>query len=80
MRATIDPSVNMGYLYLTDNIGPGECFKSIQVHFDKNSVKGMIMPDLIIDLDKDGRVVGIEFFDAKNQMPQELIDQAEDIT
>jgi uncharacterized protein YuzE len=78
MRATIDKKYGMGYLYLQDKIAKGGCAKSIEIQFDSKNPK--VMPDLIIDLDKDGRVVGIEFFNAPHQMPQELIDQAEDIT
>ena len=75
MRVTIDPQFGMGYLYLQDEIDSGGCAKSIEVQFDKNNPK--VMPNLIIDLDKDGKVIGIEFFDALNQMPEELINQAE---
>lgn len=75
MRATIDRRFGMGYLYLQDKIAKGGCAKSIEIQFDSKNPK--VMPDLIIDLDKDGKVIGIEFFDALNQMPEELINQAE---
>jgi uncharacterized protein YuzE len=77
MRATIDRSVGMGYLYLQDKIANGGCAKSVEVQFDKSNPK--VMPDLLIDLDKDGRVLGIEFFNAIRQMPQEVLNNAEDL-
>lgn len=51
MRVTYDPDADAGYIYLTDTIAPGESKKQLQVKNDA---------DIVIDIDKDGYIIGIE--------------------
>ena len=70
MRATYDPSVDMAYIYIQNNIPPGGTAKSIEVRNDKNHTL------FVIDLDSDGKLLGIEVFSGK-YLPKEVMDSAE---
>ena len=77
MRVTIDYSVNMGYIKLEDKSlkgGKRNC-KTIEVR-DKVTDQTAF----VIDVDKNGRLIGIEIFDAKRRMPKDMLKIAKDIT
>ena len=69
MKATYEPASNMGYIYFVDE---KEALSEKVIMVEE---KGKLLFNL--DLDKNGRLVGIELFDAKNQMPQKLMEEAE---
>ena len=69
-RVTFDRKANAAYIYLRD-IGPGEAVMQCSVECDK--AKGWI----ILDLDKSGRLIGIEVLEATRGLPDEVLDSAE---
>ena len=72
MRTTFDRSANAAYIYLTE-IGTGEAAQ--QVFVDQAPSRGMI----VLDVDKKGRLLGIEVLEATRVLPQELLDEAQRI-
>jgi uncharacterized protein YuzE len=70
MRVTYDTEVNAAYIYLKD-IAPGEARH--QVGVQDPTPRGQV----ILDFDAEGTLIGIEVLDAKEGLPQELLDQAE---
>ena len=63
-----DPEADAAYLYLKA-IAPGEVKRTVFVEKLNN--------DVALDLDADGRVVGIEFLDPTRLLPAELLARAE---
>jgi uncharacterized protein YuzE len=57
LRLTWDGDVDAGYLYLTD-IGNGD---AVTQHIVENPVEGL--GDVILDFDRQGRLLGVEFLD-----------------
>ena len=57
-----DPEANAAYLALTD-IGPGESVETIPVHDRTGDLVGLV------DLDAQGRVLGIEFLNVAHRLP-----------
>ena len=72
MRITYDPVCGMGYIYIQNTIAPGEVHRTVEVA-NKNS--GEDLP-ILIDLDKDGKILGIEVFGASRIIPQEALSRA----
>ena len=70
MRVTYDSEVNAAYISLT-TIGVGEA--RYQVPVSAEHAAG----EIILDLDRDGRLIGIEVLDARQGLPEALIDGAE---
>ena len=70
MRAEFDRAANCAYMYLKE-IADGEAATQCVVECDEAS--GMI----VLDLDKKGRLIGIEVMGATKALPQELLDAAE---
>jgi len=70
IRATYESVSNMGYIYFQD-IKPGGVATSIPVE----NKKGHTL--FVLDLDKDGHLIGIELFNAKIQMPERLMKYAD---
>lgn len=64
MRLTYDANADMAYIYLAD-IGPGAVSRS-----EPGS-------PVTLDYDKDGRIIGIEIFDAKSRLPLDLLARAD---
>lgn len=64
MRIEYDKEANAAYIYLKE-IGEGEVASTISLSDTVN-----------IDLDKDGKTIGIEILDASNHAPKELLEQA----
>jgi len=69
MRVTWDEGASAGYIYLVDKIESGEAKRTLVVADEEN---------LILDFDKDGRLLGIEILDRRLMRP-ELIAIAEQI-
>ncbi|MEU4337113.1 DUF2283 domain-containing protein [Micromonospora lupini] len=71
LRVTYDEEANAAYIYLTDprvNAGVANMYAC-----DPVEAGGMIN----LDLDSDGRLVGIEVLAASSKLPQYLLDMAE---
>ncbi|WP_327301909.1 DUF2283 domain-containing protein [Streptomyces goshikiensis] len=69
MRIEYDASANMAYIYLVDEIAPGEAVR--QVPAEDNTA--------ILDYDSDGRLLGIELFSARRRLHPELLSSADRI-
>jgi uncharacterized protein YuzE len=63
MRIKYDPTADAAYVYLVDRIQPGEA-KSQLVALDG---------DVVVDLDADGRLLGIEVLHAKRRLRPETL-------
>jgi uncharacterized protein YuzE len=73
MRVTYDPEVNMAYISLLDREGRvGEAANQIPV-----PEAGASTARIVLDIDRDGKLIGIEVFDAREKLPVELLDQAQ---
>ena len=70
MRVTYDISADAAYIYLRE-IGPGEAAATLPL--DPIEAHGTIN----LDLDADGRLIGIEVLGASAALPRELLDRAE---
>jgi uncharacterized protein YuzE len=73
MRVTYDPSVDAVYIYLVDDILPGEVFRTYPC--DPKKVNG----EINLDFDSDGRLLGIEILDASRKLPQTCLRSVERI-
>ena len=72
MKVTYDGLANAAYLYLRE-IAPGEIEFSQEVEIEE--VEGTIN----VDFDAEGRLIGIEFLNARAQLPTEVKEEAERI-
>ena len=70
MRVTFDPEANMAYVYLLDSPEAGQAVRQIAVNQPD-------APQLVLDLDRWGTLIGIEVFDARESLPAELLAQAQ---
>ncbi len=66
MRATYDADVDCGYIFLFEDIEPGGVHHSVEAKIATHRIFG----SLIIDVDHDGHVIGIEVLGVSNIMPQ----------
>lgn len=66
MHVTYDPVADMAYIYLAD-IAPGGVRTSVVI--EDQELRG----DLVIDLDADGRILGVEVFRPREQLPAPLL-------
>ena len=71
MRLTYDPEADAAFVYLVDHIAPGEVARSEMC--DLEIREGAV----ILALDADERVLGIEFLGASRLVPAEVLDQAD---
>ena len=72
VRVTFDAEVNLAYISLLDRKGRvGEAVRQVSV-----AEPGGSPARIVLDLDRDGRLIGIEVFDARETLPVELLDQA----
>lgn len=69
MRITHDREQDMAYVYLTC-MGPGEAAKQVRV--ENSSSAG----DIILDFDRQGRLLGFEVFNASKVLPTSLLEPA----
>jgi Protein of unknown function (DUF2283) len=56
MRLTVDGDV--GYLYLVDNVGPGEAVTQKTFSYDGSANRSLA--DFVLDFDAEGKLLGIE--------------------
>lgn len=63
IRFTHDPKLEVAYLYLVDRSASGGSHRSVQALHD---------PNVIFDLDKADRILGIEFLDTRYLRPETL--------
>ena len=70
MRITFDRSVNAAYIYLV-SIGRGEAVKTHDATPPHG--EGTVM----LDFNKNGRLIGIEILNATRVLPHEVLEQAE---
>jgi len=68
MRIEYDRDVDAAYIYFQDDIAAGGASRTISV--DPQAINGMVN----LDLDDDGRIVGLEVLDASKLLPQQLLD------
>ena len=67
MRVTYDAEVDAAYIYLLDTPSPGSAVTTLSL--DPAEING----EVNVDLDSDGRIIGIEVLDASRLLPEELI-------
>ncbi|MFI6106652.1 DUF2283 domain-containing protein [Streptomyces sp. NPDC051310] len=70
MRVTYDAEANMAYIYLVDRIDPGEAVQQVVAGDDATAV---------LDLDAQGRLLGVEVPDAASRLHPDILDAAERI-
>lgn len=70
MRLTYDPEADAAFLYLVDEIRPGEVKRSQWVPL---RMKGASMT---VSLGEDGRALGVEFLGASKQLAPLLLEAA----
>ena len=73
MRVTYDGEANAAYVYLQDKISPGAVKRSYVCNHD--GLDG----EIILDVDENNRLIGIEVLHASNRMPSPLLEGAERI-
>ena len=70
-RVTYDPEADAAYLYLTKNSEP-----------PVRQISGIALPDMLgeveMDLASSGRIIGIEFVNASEILPKELINRMQE--
>ena len=66
-RVEYDPEANAAYIYLTDEIPAGGVARCVPL--DPIEVGGMVN----LDLDADGRILGIEVLDARGKLVPGLL-------
>lgn len=67
---TYDAEANMAYIYLVEEIGPGEAVRQEIAGDDMTAV---------LDFDAQGRLLGVELFDARSRLHPDLMAIAEKI-
>jgi uncharacterized protein YuzE len=67
MRVTYDPAADAAYVYLVDRIAPGEAKRQVM------ALDGSV----VLDLDSEGRLLGVEVLAAKQLLRPETIETAE---
>jgi uncharacterized protein YuzE len=68
-RMTFDPTVNAAYIQLADRIDTGGVAKMVAV--DPIDIGGMVN----IDLDDEGRIIGIEVLGATTLLPTTVMER-----
>ncbi|WP_169988253.1 MULTISPECIES: DUF2283 domain-containing protein [unclassified Microbispora] len=72
MRVDHDRENNVAYIYLVDEIGEGEAVTQIEVEDDE------LRGEIVLDLDREGRLLGIEVLGASRILRPEVLAQADD--
>lgn len=71
MRVTFDPGADAAYVHLVDAIRPGEAVTQVVVSDDR--VRG----EVILDLDEDGRLLGVEVLGVSDLLRPDTLAHAE---
>jgi uncharacterized protein YuzE len=69
MRITFDPSAGAAYIYIVDTVVAGEARQSVPVHDG----------DVVLDLDANGKLLGIEILGAERPLRPETLSAAEQL-
>lgn len=69
MRVTYDPEADAAYIYLVPKIERGEAVEPVVVE--------ELDDEVILDLDRDGRLLGVDVLRASVRLRPELLDAAE---
>ena len=72
MRVTYDRSIDAAYIYLRE-IEPGGVRESVDI----DAPDGVAAGSVVLDFDRDGRLVGIEVLNAERALPEHFLDAAE---
>ncbi len=67
MRGTFDPRADAAYIYLVDEIAPGESTR--QVPLEGEGLKAMV----ILDFDSNDRLLGVEIIGATGTLRQDTL-------
>ena len=70
MKLTYDGQADMAYLYIAEDVADGDA--AVTVVVDDEDLRG----DLAVDLDADGRVLGIEIFNPRAQLRPDVLASA----
>jgi uncharacterized protein YuzE len=70
MRITYDASANAAYVYLVESIGVGGVADSLPFYDQESGV------EVIVDIDRDRRVLGFELLSARSQLRPETLEAA----
>ena len=62
MKITFDKEIDTAYIYLKEEIKPGEAIKNMQVE-----------DNIILDFDINGKLLGIEILNVSTKMPQDFL-------
>lgn len=62
MRIEYDKEADAAYIYIVESIEDGEALKTIELN-----------ENIILDFDKDGKLLGIEILDASKVLSKELL-------
>ena len=73
MKITYDPSADAAYIYLADSIRPGGVKKTYMC--DRLEVGTMVN----LDIDEEGRIVGVEVLSASSHLPKSILKSATQI-
>jgi uncharacterized protein YuzE len=68
MRIEYDRDTDAAYIYFQEDVSGGGVSRTISV--DPQAINGMVN----LDLDDDGRILGLEVLDASKLLPQQLLD------
>lgn len=71
MRITFDADLDAAYVYIADPIGRGEAFT--QVWVKSKRIRG---GDIILDLDREGRLLGVELLGAEALLRPDTLAEA----
>lgn len=75
-HATYDPVADAGYIYLDGTIARGAAVRQHMVYLDERDGESII-PDMILDFDQHGKLIGIEMLKPREHMPRGLAAECE---
>ena len=70
VKVTYDPAVDAAYIYLRHS-GRGDAAHTVPVEEDEAA------GEVILDFDRDGRLIGIEVLGARRGLPEGFMDDAD---
>lgn len=72
VRVTFDPESDMSYIHVADPARSGNAVRQMPVREpDRDSAR------FVLDFDGEGRLLGVEVFDARSSLPDHVLDRAE---
>ena len=64
MKIKLDKEANAAYIYIEEEINPGESVKTIEVN-----------EDIILDFNKDDKLIGIEILNAEENLTSNFLSE-----